>query len=140
MTLILGTSSSFRRSFFKTAFQDFLLKDESTQFLSPDIDEKAIRHEDPSILCQKIAIAKCDAIVEKYGKILPQNAIVLCFDQVVVCNNEIREKPIDTDELRRFLQSYKYVCIIFDFSFFKKCCHLNPFPCVAVGKDNPLKL
>ena len=109
MTLILGTSSSFRRSFFKTAFQDFLIEDESTQFLTPDIDEKAIRHEDPSILCQKIAIAKCDAIVEKYGKILPQNAIVLCFDQVVVCNNEIREKPIDTDELRRFLQSYKYV-------------------------------
>ena len=118
MTLILGTSSSFRRSFFKTEFKDFLIKDESMQFLTPDIDEKAIRHPDASVLCQKIAIAKCDAIVEKYGNVLPNNAIVLTFDQVVVCNNEIREKPEDNDELRRFLQSYKYVCILFDFSFF----------------------
>ena len=108
MTLILATSSPFRRSLFKTAFKEFLIEDESKQFLSADIDEKAIRHPDSSVMCQKIALAKCDAILEQKKHLLPKDAIILTFDQVVVCENELREKPSDEQELRRFLQSYRY--------------------------------
>ena len=68
MTLILGTSSIFRRSFFKTAFKEFLI-DESKQFLAADIDEKAIRDPDPEILCQKIAVAKCEEILKRRDEI-----------------------------------------------------------------------
>ena len=68
MTLILGTSSIFRRSFFKTAFKEFLI-DESKQFIAADIDEKAIRDPDPEILCQKIAVAKCEEILKRRDEI-----------------------------------------------------------------------
>ena len=107
MTLILGTSSSFRRSFFKTIFKDYLIDDESIQFLSADIDEKAIRHPNPSELCQIIATAKCDEILSKKKDILPEDAVLLTFDQVVVCDNELREKPVNESELRQFLKSYR---------------------------------
>ena len=69
MTLILGTSSVFRRSFFKTAFKEFLIGDESKQFLAADIDEKAIRDPDPETLCQKIAVAKCEEILKRKDEI-----------------------------------------------------------------------
>ena len=54
--------------FFKTAFKEFLI-DESKQFLAADIDEKAIRDPDPEILCQKIAVAKCEEILKRRDEI-----------------------------------------------------------------------
>ena len=107
MTLILGTSSQFRRKFFQDHFSDFITSDEKIQqFISPDIDEKAIRDNDYEILCQKIATAKCDAILKEYQDKLPKDSIILTFDQVVVCNGELREKPVDEKEARKFLKSY----------------------------------
>ena len=107
MTLILGTSSQFRRKFFQENFSDFLINDKNLeQFISPDIDEKAIRDKDPEKLCQKIAVAKCDTILKDHQKKLPKDAIILTFDQVVVCNGELREKPTDESEARTFLKSY----------------------------------
>ena len=107
MTLILGTSSQFRRKFFQESFSEFILKDEKIdQFISPDIDEKAIRDSDSEKLCQKIAVAKCDAILKEYEGKLPNNSIILTFDQVVVCDGELREKPVDESEARKFLKSY----------------------------------
>ena len=107
MTLILGTSSQFRRKFFQENFTEFLTSDEKIeQFISPNIDEKAIRDSDSEKLCQKIATAKCDAILKEYQEKLPQNSIILTFDQVVVCNGELREKPVDESEARKFLKSY----------------------------------
>ena len=103
MTLILGTSSEFRRKFFQEYFCEFV-KDPSSQFLTPDIDEKAIRDPDSGELCQKIAQAKCDAILKREN--LPKDGIILTFDQVVVCNNQLREKPVNEEEARKFLKSY----------------------------------
>ena len=37
---------------------------------------------------------------------LPKDSIILTFDQVVVCDGELREKPIDESEARKFLKSY----------------------------------
>lgn len=108
MTLILGTSSIFRRKMFKQHFKDFICDDNGDfdQFISPDIDEKAIRHVDPSKLCQMIAEAKCEAILKNFQEKLPKNSIILTFDQVVVCNGQLREKPVDKDEATEFLKSY----------------------------------
>ena len=36
-----------------------------------------------------------------------RNAILLTFDQVVVCDGQLREKPENEEELREFLQSYR---------------------------------
>ena len=107
MTLVLGTSSQFRRKLFQESFSEFILKDEKIdQFISPDIDEKAIRDSDSEKLCQKIAVAKCDAILKEYEGKLPKDSIILTFDQVVVCDGELREKPVDESEARKFLKSY----------------------------------
>jgi septum formation protein len=107
MTLILGTSSQFRRKLFQESFSDFISKDEKIeQFISPDIDEKASRDSDSEKLCQKIAVAKCDAILKEYEEKLPKDSIILTFDQVVVCDGELREKPVDESEARKFLKSY----------------------------------
>ncbi len=106
MTLILASSSQFRRNVFRQFFKDHLIQDQSIQFLSPDIDEKAIRNADPERLCQMIAEAKCDAILKNHSKRLPQDAIVITCDQIVVCDGEIREKPTSEEEARRFLKSY----------------------------------
>jgi septum formation protein len=106
MNLILASSSPFRRNFFKVCFKDFILDNEDQQFLSPDIDEKAIRHPDPEILCQMIAEAKCDAIISKFGSKLPKDSIILTLDQVVICDGQLREKPVNELEARDFLKSY----------------------------------
>ena len=109
MTLILGTSSIFRRKMFREHFKDFILDDNGDfeQFISPDIDEKAIRHADPSKLCQMIAEAKCEAILKNFEeRKLPKDSIILTFDQVVVCNGQLREKPVDKDQATEFLKSY----------------------------------
>jgi len=108
MTLILGTSSVFRRQLFQEYFKDYIIKDNGDieQFINPDIDEKSIRNPYPEKLCQEIANAKCVAILEKHKEKLPKDAIILTFDQVVVCNGDLREKPQDEIEARKFLKSY----------------------------------
>ena len=107
MTLILGTSSIFRRKMFREHFQDFILQDANfEQFITPDIDEKAIRHDDPAKLCQMIAEAKCEAILQNHAEKLPKDSIILTFDQVVQCNGQLREKPVDKDQANEFLKSY----------------------------------
>jgi len=79
--------------------------------LAPNIDEKAIRCDSPSELCLKIAQAKMDASVEKVLQsreaVNSKRCIIICSDQVTVCNGEVREKPQDPQEARRFLESYR---------------------------------
>lgn len=103
MHLVLATSSHFRRKI----FNDNLAREfQSHDFLSPDIDEKALRHPDPEELCRIIASAKCDAVLNMYSDTLPANSVIVTCDQVVLCNGEMREKPEDADEARQFMRSY----------------------------------
>ena len=61
MRIILGSSSKWRRKLWERHFGT----QESGAFLSPDIDEKALRHEDAETLTLLIANAKADALVKR---------------------------------------------------------------------------
>lgn len=93
--LILGTASQWRRKEMEAIGLPFTS-------MSPDIDEKAIRHPDPAVLTLHIAVAKAAALL---GKIAQPSWLVTC-DQVAVFRGEIREKPADADVARRWLREY----------------------------------
>ena len=70
--------------------------------MSPDIDEKAIRNEDPMQLVLSIAQAKADELLKQ----ITGSSILITSDQVILWNNQIREKPENEKEARLFLKSY----------------------------------
>lgn len=91
----LGSGSASRRHVLeKAGVQHRVVK--------PDIDERAIRHEDPVALVEALARAKADALLARWrGKDAdagPTPDFLITCDQVVVCNGEICEKPEDRDE------------------------------------------
>jgi septum formation protein len=94
--IILGSSSKWRKEMLSKMGYTF-------DTMSPDIDEKAIRDPNPHVLTLKIARAKAEALLPK----VTEPAILICSDQVIVYNGEIREKPKDEEECRKFLRSYK---------------------------------
>jgi septum formation protein len=63
----------------------------------------AIRHPEPEKMTIMIARAKAAALLPKV--ITP--SILICSDQVIRCNGEIREKPESEEEARAFLESYR---------------------------------
>ena len=111
--IILGTASSSRRF-----VMDQLVKDYSFSYdvIKADIDEKAIRHEQPQQLVLALAHAKADAIIQQLQQQQPaaggssgssdgssaagQELLITC-DQVVVHDGQIREKPEDVAEAHR---------------------------------------
>ena len=75
--------------------------------MSADIDEKAIRVEDPRELVVQLAHAKADAILwrmEDEG--VEKKGFLLTCDQVVVHEDTILEKPETEEEARRFIDGY----------------------------------
>jgi len=96
MKLILGSKSQGRQEVLRNAGFDF-------EILTADIDEKAIRLDDPEKLVLALANAKADAIV----KMIDYPALLITADQVVVHNGVIREKPESEAETREFIRSYK---------------------------------
>ena len=100
LRIVLGSSSNNRRNFIRQLFQN-------VDLLNPDIDEKAIRSEDPYQLPMLIAKAKADALIGRNAisrESLP--AVLITSDQIALYKDEIREKPVDRDEAKRFLNSY----------------------------------
>lgn len=95
MKIILGSSSKYRQKILRDAGYEF-------DVVSPDIDEKAIRFDDPEKLTMALAHAKADAIREK----LNERVLLITADQVIVCNGEIREKPESDEDARAYLLSY----------------------------------
>jgi septum formation protein len=95
MKLILGSQSVSRRLALESTGQVF-------DVMPADIDEKAIRSEDYEQLPVMIAKAKAAALLAR----LSVDAILITADQVVECAGEMREKPEDEVEARRFLASY----------------------------------
>lgn len=95
MKIILGTASVQRQEVFREmGYEDF-------EVVTADIDEKAIRFDDPEKLTLELAKAKAKAIQEK----LTEPAILITADQVIVWNGEIREKPESEEQARAYLQS-----------------------------------
>lgn len=95
MKIILGSKSAGRKLVLERAGYNF-------DILTADIDEKAIRTDDYEKLPLLIAREKAKAILPK----IKESAILITSDQVVVCNGELREKPENEEEARRFLESY----------------------------------
>ncbi|EFA79291.1 maf family protein [Heterostelium album PN500] len=96
--IILGSSSVWRK---KVLSDHIGIKDFTV--MSPDIDEKAIRDTDARKLTMMITQAKTDALLDK----VLEPSILICSDQVIVCNNKIREKPVSEEECREYLKSYE---------------------------------
>lgn len=95
LKLILGSSSKSRRLVLEKAGFDF-------EVMAADIDEKAIRHDDYSVMPLLIANAKADALLPR----IAEPAILVTADQVSIFDGEFREKPVSKDEARKYLKSY----------------------------------
>lgn len=95
MKIILGSASKHRRNILEKMGYTF-------DVMSADIDEKAIRHEDPKELTMALAKAKAEALRLR----IKEPLLLITADQVVYWNGQIREKPEDEDEARNFLQGY----------------------------------
>ncbi len=98
MTLILGSSSPWRRQVLENAGFEFGV-------CEADIDEKTVISRvgtSPDDLVLAIARAKSAAIVPR----LKQRGWLITADQVVVFNEQVLEKPIDLEEARRFMRAY----------------------------------
>lgn len=95
MKLILGSSSPYRAHI----LNEFGV---SYETISPSIDEKAVRCDDPEELVRKIAHIKMDALQTR----VQDPAIIITGDTIVVWNDEVREKPQTRDEARAFIKSY----------------------------------
>lgn len=97
LPLILGSSSSARAKVLSSKGIEFTV-------IKPNIDEKAIGNrlkDSPSDLTLKVALEKAKAVA-----LLAPKHIVVCCDQVVLFQGEIREKPVDREEAAHFLSSY----------------------------------
>jgi len=99
MKIILGSSSAGRKLIMNELAKELGF---TFEVMSPDIDEKAIRFDEPKDLVMAIANAKADALVSR----IKEPAILICSDQVVLFQNKIREKPINEKEARKFMESY----------------------------------
>eukprot|EP00756_Hemistasia_phaeocysticola_P057818 Hpha_TRINITY_DN34429_c0_g1::TRINITY_DN34429_c0_g1_i1::g.96237::m.96237/K06287/maf; septum formation protein len=102
--LVLGSSSRWRKAVIEERFGSGCI---SLQ-LAPDIDEKAVRHEDPGQCALLVARAKMEAlypaVVERTGE--GKEAILVCADQTIGFEGKVREKPRDAKENVEYLQNY----------------------------------
>eukprot|EP01032_Pedospumella_encystans_P008909 gene8909-10527_t len=100
MKLIFGTSSACRKNVIDALKWDY-------EQICADIDEKAIRHDDPMEMPVLIAKAKAEAIMEKERMLTwTEPAVLLTFDQIVLHRTNVREKPESRAEAVEYLSSY----------------------------------
>ncbi|KAL0760590.1 hypothetical protein Bca101_076740 [Brassica carinata] len=102
--LILGSQSMARKKILGEMGYDFTI-------VTADIDEKAIRRDNPQDLVVALAQAKTDEIISKLGGQSqfaqdPLPTLLITADTVVVYKGVIREKPISKEEARQFIKGY----------------------------------
>lgn len=73
------------------------------EIIAADIDEKAIRHDDPSQMVLAIANAKADALVPRLGT----EGLLITADLAVVFEGEVLEKPRSEEEAFTTLRGYQ---------------------------------
>lgn len=95
MKIILGSQSVGRRRMLEEMGLKF-------EIMAADIDEKAIRQNNPKKLVLSIANAKADFLLAK----ISEPVILITGDAVVLCNGKVLEKPENEKEAREFLQAY----------------------------------
>ncbi|KAJ0239024.1 Maf-like protein [Hirschfeldia incana] len=102
--LILGSQSMARKKILGEMGYDFTI-------VTADIDEKAIRRDNPQDLVVALAQAKADEIISKLGGHSqfaqdPRPTLLITADTVVVYKGIIREKPTSKEEARQFIEGY----------------------------------
>lgn len=97
MKIILGSRSFGRKQILERAEYRF-------EVIPADIDEKAIRSKDYEELPLLLARAKAHVLLEK----IRDPSLLITSDQIVVCNNQLREKPESEDQAREYLKSYAH--------------------------------
>lgn len=95
MTIILGSSSPSRKVVLESMGFTFTI-------ISPGIDERAIRRDNPRELVTAIAQAKMDAVLAQ----VEGDVLVICSDQVMVVDGKVREKPTSKEEAYAFISTY----------------------------------
>ncbi|MBI1975138.1 MAG: Maf family protein [Parcubacteria group bacterium] len=95
MKIILGSQSENRRQVLREAGYTF-------EVMISDIDEKAIRHENPYEIPVWLAKAKAAALLPK----IKEPAFLITADQVIIWNGELREKATSMAEARHFLMTF----------------------------------
>jgi septum formation protein len=95
MKIILGSQSQGRKNILSKMGYKF-------DVIAANIDEKSIRRQNPIDLTLTLANTKADALLPK----ITEAAILITADQVVLCNNSLREKPSSPEEARLFLNDY----------------------------------
>ena len=95
MNIILGSASKQRKMVLERWGYPF-------EVMTSDIDEKAIRDDDPKKLTMALAKAKAEALLPK----IKEPALLITADQVIVWNGEILEKPENPEQARQFLKGY----------------------------------
>lgn len=99
MKFILGSSSKGRRDVLTEAGYTF-------EVVTPDLDEKSIKTDNPRDLPLAIARTKADALKTKISGLYSEPAIVIAGDQIVLCDGHIQGKPDSEEEARIFYQRY----------------------------------
>jgi septum formation protein len=95
MKIILGSQSKGRKQVMEDMGLDF-------EVMPADIDEKAIRHDEPEKMVLSIAQAKAEALKAK----IKDPALLITADTIVLWKGEVREKPKDREEATEFLRGY----------------------------------
>jgi septum formation protein len=95
MKIILGSASKQRKRVLERWGYAF-------EVMTADIDEKAIRFEDPKKLTMALAKAKAEALRPK----IKEPVLLITADQVVLWNGQILEKPENPEQARIFLKGY----------------------------------
>jgi len=89
--IILASASPRRRELLKRVVDDFLV-------VPSGVDEEPLRERNPAGYAVRAAIAKAEAVGERYPK-----ALIIAADTLVCLENEIFGKPADRDEAREML-------------------------------------
>jgi len=95
MNIILGSQSQGRRAILYTMGYEFAV-------MAANIDERAIRSDDPRALTLALAHAKADALLPR----IHEPVLLITSDQVVIWQGKILEKPENAEEARAFLRGY----------------------------------
>lgn len=106
MKIILGSKSESRKELLKEMDYDF-------EVVEADIEEKEVNSDNYYELPLLRAEAKAQRLIEKFDKGEleidnkgDKNLVLITCDQIVVCNEELYEKPSDKEELKQFLRDY----------------------------------
>lgn len=93
----MGSQSKARKEILEKMGYEF-------EVMPANIDEKAIRDSNPSVMTLKIAQAKAKALLPQIKK----PSILITSDQVVVCDGSVLEKPESRNDAFRQIRLYNY--------------------------------